>query len=144
MKSATPPRIFLDSNVWFSAFYHSQNCEKLIQTYKDEMILVVISEQVLQEVTRNIKEKIPQQLPCFQNFMLSNPPEMVSDLETIPSNIKRAISVEDQSIFTAAMRANVDYFVTGNIRDFKRNKQKKIGKIAVLTPKEVIGALGLS
>lgn len=139
-----PTKVFLDSNVWFSAFYHSQNCEALLHSHKDKKILIVISAQVLEETTRNIKEKIPHQLSNFQAFLLADPPEMVTDPETIPPDVTRAVSPEDRPIFTSARSAGVDYFITGNIKDFKHNAKKKIGKITVLTPKEAVKRLGLT
>lgn len=139
-----PTRVFLDSNVWFSAFYHSQNCEMLVQTHKDKKILIVISLQVIEETSRNIKEKIPHQLSNFQTLLLADPPKMVADPEIIPPDIMHAVSPEDQPIFTSAVAADVDYFVTGNIKDFKRNAQKKIGKLTVLTPKEAVERLNLT
>lgn len=139
-----PTRVFLDSNVWFSAFYHSKNCEALVKTHKDKKLLIVISAQVLEEATRNIKEKIPHQLSNFQSFLLANPPEMVANPQAIPQDITRSVSPEDQPIFTAARSAGVDYFITGNIKDFKRNAKKKVGKITVLTPKEAVKAHKLS
>lgn len=139
-----PTRVFLDSNVWFSAFYHSQNCEALLHSHKDQKILIVISAQVLEETTRNIKEKILHQLSNFQAFLLADPPEMVADPEIIPPNVIRAVSPEDRPIFTSAVAADVDYFITGNIKDFKRNAHKKVGKITVLTPKEAVKLFGLT
>jgi len=142
MKSDTPVRIFLDSNVWFSAFYGSANCEKLIRTDKSRRTLI-ISEQVLEESTRNIKEKIPHQLLNFKTALLTNPPELVSDPQTIPADSNHTVAREDRPIFAAAISAHADYFVTGNIKDFKRNRQKKIGKITILTPKEAVEMLRL-
>lgn len=139
-----PTRVFLDSNVWFSAFYHSQNCEVLLHSHKDKKIMIVISAQVLEETTRNIKEKIPHQLSNFQAFLLADPPEMVADPKIFPPDVIRAVSPEDRPIFTSAVTANVDYFITGNIKDFKRNARKKIGNVTVLTPKEAVKRLDLT
>ena len=142
MRSATP-KIFLGSNIWFSAFYHSQNCEKLIKAYKNKRVRVVISQQVLEESTRNIREKIPHQLSSFQNLILNNPPEIVTDPDTIPPKIKNLISDEDQPIFISAIMAKVNYFITGNIKDFHVKKLEKITGIKILTPKEIVSLLDL-
>lgn len=136
-----PTRVFLDSNIWISAFYHSKNCEALIRTQKGKNILIIICAQVLEESTRNIREKIPHQLDNFHAFLLTNPPEIVADPETIPPDIAAAVSPEDRPIFTAARLANVDYFVTGNVKHFKRNARNKLGKITILTPKEAVKLL---
>lgn len=137
MKSATP-RVFLDSNIWFSAFYHSPNCENLIDAYKNKKIKAVISQQVLDEVARNIKEKIPLQLSNFQNLILSIPPEIIADPKIIPSTIKNLISAEDRSIFTSAIMAKVKFFITGNIKDFKVEKLEKLTGIKILTPSQAV------
>ena len=109
------PRVFLDSNIWFSAFYGSQNCQKILEAGKNNKINLVISQQVLKETVRNIKEKIPAQLDNFKTFILDNPPEIFSDPETLSKKLEGLISVEDLPIFQSAQTAKVDYFVTGNI-----------------------------
>lgn len=138
-----PPRVFLDSNVWFSAFYGSKNCERLVDAFKQEKISVVISQQILQETTRNFKEKIPFQLPNFKKFILGNPPEIVSDSESSSLIIKTLVAEEDQPIIAAAIVAKVDYFITGNIRDFQREQLEKLTSIKILTPKEAVKTLSL-
>lgn len=132
------PSVFLDSNVWFSIVYGSSNCEKIIKAYTDERIIAVISQQVLEESIRNIKEKIPQKLISFQKLFSSNPPVMVPDPESIDNKIKDLVDSKDQSIFTSAILAEVDYFVTGNIKDFQRTKLQKLTKIKIMTPKEAV------
>ncbi|MDO8515604.1 MAG: hypothetical protein Q7S14_03830 [bacterium] len=167
------PKVFLDSNIWFSAFYGSQNCQKILESGKnnkmtllavnlqgitgsdplfgacsssphaDEVfagskIKLVISQQVLKETVRNIKEKIPAQLDNFKTFILDNPPEIFSDPETLSKKLEGLISVEDLPIFQAAQTAKVDYFVTGNIKDFKVAELEKLTKIKILTPKQFL------
>lgn len=138
------PRVFLDSNVWFSALYGSANCEKIIRAHIQETITAVISPQVLKESVRNLKEKIPHKLSVFQKLFFSYPPVIVPDPESINADIKDLVDPKDRPILMAAMLSGVDYFITGNIADFQRNKQKKIGNITILTPKEAIKVLGLS
>ncbi|MEK7127127.1 MAG: PIN domain-containing protein [Patescibacteria group bacterium] len=134
------PRVFLDSNIWFSAFYGSQNCQKILEAGKNNKINLVISQQVLKETVRNIKEKIPAQLDNFKTFILDNPPEIFSDPETLSKKLEGLISVEDLPIFQAAQAAKVDYFVTGNTKDFKVTELKKLTKTKIVTPKQFLGA----
>lgn len=137
------PHVFLDSNVWFSIVYGSSNCEKIIKAYTDEKIIAVISQQVLEESIRNIKEKIPQKLTSFQKLFSSNPPIMVPDPESIDNKIKDLVDPKDQSIFTSAILAEVGYFVTGNIKDFQVDRLEKLTKIKIVTPKEIVTELNL-
>lgn len=142
MTSVTP-RVFLDSNIWFSAVYGSSNCEKIIKAHTNEKIIAVISQQVLEESIRNIREKMPQRITSFQKLFSSYPPIMVSDPESIDNKIKDLVDSKDQSILTSAILAEVDYFVTGNIKDFQVNKLEKLTKIKIMTPKEIVAELKL-
>lgn len=137
------PNVFLDSNVWFSALYGSENCQKLLTAYQEGSIVVFVSQQVIEEIVRNIREKIPQALSVFQDFLTNNPPQIVPDPKHMSRQIKQLVSTEDQPIFTAAIAANVDYFVTGNSKDFSSQRLKKITGISILTPKQAIEAFGL-
>ena len=139
MKSGTHPRVFVDSNVWFSAFHSSLNCQKILISHEEGQINAVISQQVLGEVVKHIRMKIPDMLPHFQNFMVTSPPEIVADSLKIPKEIMLIISDQkDQPIFTSAIVAEVDYFITGNIKDFKRDKLEKMTKIKIQTPVEAV------
>lgn len=135
------PHVFLDSNVWFSATYGSSNCQKILKAHADKKFIAVISHQVLEESIRNIKEKIPHMFQHFQKLISSYPPIMIADPETIDIRISGHVDLIDQPIFTSAIRAKVDYFVTGNIRDFNREKLKRVTGISILTPKEAIKLL---
>ncbi len=136
-------RVFLDSNVWFSAFYYSENCEKIINAGKKGKIALIISQQVVKETIRNIKEKKPDQLENFRNFILENPPEIFSDRVGVPPATETLIASEDAPVFLAAISAKVKFFVTSNIRDFAVKRLGKFTGIKILTPKEAVKALGL-
>lgn len=142
MTNATP-RVFLDSNILFSAFYGSANCEKIIKAHQERKIIAVVSQQVVEESTKNTRAKIPEALTYFESLLTSNPPELISDPIVLSSKTKSLISPKDQPIFTSAHLAKVDYFVTGNIKDFKVKELKNITDIKVLTPKQLVEALGL-
>ena len=61
MKSA----VFIDSNVWFSAFYKKGVCSKLLKNIKSLDWQVCVSELVLEEIIRNIQLKIPNALSFY-------------------------------------------------------------------------------
>lgn len=139
-----PPRVFLDTNVWFSAIYGSDNCEAILRAAKHKSLIPVISGDVLDELIVNLKKKIPEAANSMQEIILNAVPELVSSPKMIPPSVKRAVVDEDQKIIAAAIASNADYFITGNIKDFKRNAHKKVGKVTVLTPKEAVKTLKLT
>ncbi len=136
-------RVFLDTNVWFSALYGSKNCQKIIDAHTENKITAIVSEEVLTELLRNLKVKIPYAFALFERILINSPPEVISDPQEIPKQIEPLIHQKDQGIFAAAILANVDYFVTGNIKDFQRTKLQKLTKIKIMTPKELVAELKL-
>ncbi len=142
MKSEAP-KIFIDSNVWFLFLYGSLNCEKLINAHTKGKIKAVISRQVLEETVRNLKEKIPDTIPVLEKYIELTPPILVKDPASVNKSIRDLVSKEDRFIIGSALNAKVKYFVTGNIKDFKRNELKEEYGIEVLTPKEAVEKLNL-
>lgn len=132
----TPLKVFADTNVWFSALYGSSNCEKLLRGHLEHKISLVISQQILRELVRNIQKKIPLVIPIFERIFMSCPPEIVSDPDKINSKIKKFIDPKDQPIFASALLAKVNVFVTGNIKDFNIKELEKLTGIKILAPKE--------
>lgn len=143
--TSSPPKVFLDTNVWFSAFYGSKNCEKLIKAHINGEIVGVISQQVLSEIVRNLQKKIPKALPQFQKLILASPPFIVRDPKSVDKKIANLIHKKDQKIFSSIVniRTKVPYFVTGNIKDFSVKKINKVTGIEVLTPKQAVDILSL-
>lgn len=135
------PKIFIDTNVWFSAFYSSKTCEKLLKAHIDGQMKAVISRQVLNELVRNIKYKIPQVLPNLEKLFKNAPPLIVADARSIPSNLKDIVDRKDAGIFAACILSKIPMFVTGNTKDFNVNKILKKYKTFVLTPKEALEKL---
>lgn len=138
-----PPRLFIDSNVLFSAIYGSVNCARLIQAHINNTIIAVVSQQVLEETVRNIREKAPHALSLLQNFIIHSPPEVVASAKQIDPRIRESVDKKDLYIFADAIQANVPYFITGNTKDFFVSKLEKLTVIKILTPKEAVELLKL-
>jgi putative PIN family toxin of toxin-antitoxin system len=106
----------LDSNVIFSGLYSSQGPPGIIlEHFIKGSISLVVSRQVLEEVIRTIKEKLPEALPALRRLLVSIPPEVRADPE--PEEIKRwskKIPAVDAAILAAVVAAQPDYFVTGD------------------------------
>jgi len=143
MRRILAPRVFLDTNVLISAFWGSENCGKIIFAHRDEIIKAVISHQVLEECYRNIQKKFPHAVTDFTKMFTSYPPLIVKDPDKINSRIVNLVETKDQLIFYSAMTAKVNYFVTGNIKDFSVSKLEKLTGIRIVTPKQLVVILKL-
>jgi putative PIN family toxin of toxin-antitoxin system len=116
MLSNLKSRVFLDANVIFSGLYSSRGAPGVILKHLIEGdIRVVVSQQVLEEVIRTMKEKLPEALPILKKFLVNTPLEIVEDPS--PGEISRwakKIHPDDAAILAAAISAKPDYFVTGD------------------------------
>ncbi len=130
--------VFIDTNVWFSAFYGSKTCQKVVGGHLAGKINAVISQKVLKELVKNLQKKIPRAIPNFQRTFINVPPKIVPDPLEINKNLKSLVELKDQKIFCSAYSAKVDYFVTGNIRHFQVKKLEKLTGIKILTPKQAV------
>ncbi|MEK7091248.1 MAG: putative toxin-antitoxin system toxin component, PIN family [Patescibacteria group bacterium] len=131
-------KVFLDTNIWFSAFYGSDNCRKIIELHAQKKIEVVVSRLVVRELTQNLGSKYPKGLKLVADFFSKFPPEMEDDCFEIDRKLKNLADLKDLPILLSAYSAKVEYFVTGNIKDFAvKNIFDKL-KIKVITPKDFV------
>jgi putative PIN family toxin of toxin-antitoxin system len=134
-------RIFIDTNVWFSAFYGSQNAERLIKAHINKKIQAVISQQVLDELVNNMRAKIPSALPHLEKLFAAIPPEITKNPETISLLIKQTVNPKDQSIFQAVLDSKIKFFVTGNLKHFKAEKIRRQTGVKILNPAQTLSQL---
>jgi len=117
------PRVFLDTNVIFSGLYSSHGAPgAILEHFVEGRIGVVVSQQVLEEVIRTIKEKLPEALPALKTLLINAPPEVGADPS--PEAIQhwaKEIHPADAAILAAAIAAKPDYFITGD-NHFLENK----------------------
>jgi putative PIN family toxin of toxin-antitoxin system len=106
----------LDSNVIFSGLHSPQGAPgTILERFIKGGISVVVSQQVLEEVIRTIKEKLPEALPALKRLLVSVPPEVVAGPKLAEvERWARRLSVADAAILVAAVAAQPDYFVTGD------------------------------
>lgn len=140
-----PPRVFLDSNVIFSGLHSPGGAPgAVLKLMLDRKIKVVISRQILEEVVRTFKKKLPGALPALSRFFLNSPLEVVGDPS--PDEVLRwteTLKEGDASIFAAAVVANPDFFVTGD-RHFLDNPQlKRKSRLVICSPAQFLEHLGL-
>ncbi len=137
-------RVFLDASVLFSASYSARGASREIirRGIRDELIIVV-SRYVLEEVERNLREKVPRAVGAFQEFVTLVSPEIADDPS--PSELKEAasyINLKDAPIVVAAVRAEVEYLVTLDRRHFVQDpKVAERSGPNIVTPNELVAIL---
>lgn len=139
------PLVFLDSNVIFSGLHSPEGPPGDILRYLIEgKITVVVSQQVLEEVVRTFKKKLPRALPALREFLLNSPLKVVGDPE--PDEVARWAGVMqegDASILAAAIAAGPDFFVTGDSHFLNNTQLEKESTMAICSPSELIDNLSL-
>ena len=133
-------RVFLDTNVIFSALYSTRGAPGRVLEYCIEgRCHIVISCQVLDELIRTIKMKFPRVLPALKKLLESIPLEITAD--PTPEEIHRwikQIQPADAAILAAAMTAKVDYFVTGDNHFLSNSSLINKAGLNIITPAQLV------
>ena len=137
------PRVFLDSNVIFSGLYSSQGAPgTILEHFIRGKISVVISQQVLEEVIRTIKEKVPTAIPALKRLLLNVPPEIVADPETEEiEHWTKKLSIGDAAILAAVIATKPNYFVTGDNHFIENPDLAKVAELKIVTPAQFLKLL---
>src|SRR3972149_7574041 len=103
------PRVFLDTNVIFSALRSPAGPPaEILQLHILGRIAVVVSSQVLDELARTIAAKLPAKMGALQTLLLSSPPEVVADPpQDEVDRWARLVNPVDAPIIAAAAAAEV-------------------------------------
>jgi uncharacterized protein len=129
-------RVFLDTNVIFSGLYSDHGAPGAILKYFVEgRISVVVSQQILEEVVRALKEKLPEVLPALKKFLVNAPPEIEADPS--PEAIQRwtkEIHPADAAILASAIAAKPDYFITGDNHFLENQTVMEQAGLKIVTP----------
>ena len=133
--------VFIDTNVWFSAFYGSANAGKILKAHVGGELKAVISQDVLAELARNIKKKYPKALGVLRDFLEASPPVILSRPKTTSLLIQKLVEKKDRVIFQSVVNAKIKYFITGNLKDFNVSKIEKELGIYIVSPREAIEKL---
>jgi putative PIN family toxin of toxin-antitoxin system len=138
-------RIFLDSNVLFSGFHSPTGSPSIIiRHFVEGKLVVVVSQQVLQEVVRTFNKKLPEALPALKRFLLCSPLEVIGDPK--PEDVAhwtKLLHEGDAAIIAAAIAAEPDFFVTGDSHFLRNSRVKKESGLQICSPSDLLRNLGL-
>src|SRR3990167_10193535 len=128
-------RVFVDTNVWFSAFYKEGVCSQLLRLLHVSSHEIVISELVLEEIIHTVREKIPKALPFVIEYMNTTKPTVVKNPQKeLFTQYQDFADKKDLLILIAAAEYKCAYFITGNIKDFKTDPISKENQLTILSP----------
>ena len=137
------PRVFLDSNVVFSGVYSPEGAPGIIlEHFVKGSISVVVSQQVLEEVVRTIRAKLPSALPALRRLLVSIPPEVVADPQ--PQETERwmkKLPLGDAAILAAAIGVRPDFFITGDKHFTEDPSIAEEAGLHIVTPAHFLGLL---
>ncbi len=128
MPDFQPIRVYLDSNVLFSASHNDKN--RFLEFWRLSGITPVTSPYVVGEVSRNIRTV--DQRARFERLLEKTP--FVSDglVEMIPPDV--ILVKKDQQVLASAICASVDYLVTGDGNHFGHLYGKTVAHVVIMRP----------
>jgi putative PIN family toxin of toxin-antitoxin system len=136
-------KVFLDSSAVIAGIISPVGAARaLLQLAEDQKISVLVSEQVIAEVERNLARKLPHILPFARELILSanlqilrNPPP--AEVERCTDWIRHP---PDVSILVAASKAQVDFLSTLNKNNFILDPEVAIKSgLRIGTPGDCLG-----
>lgn len=110
----TTTKVFLDTSALFAAVYStSGSAHDLILLAVVGQVQVLICQDVLSEVQRNLNKKVPEKLGIFQQLMQLVEPVIVDDPATeAVREVEEYVVAKDAPIVAAAISVQPDYLVT--------------------------------
>lgn len=140
-----PPRAFFDANVVFSAVLSSPGVPReLLLLAARDAIQVVISQQIVEEIGRNLSKKYPELPDLLPSLLTEAGIEVVEDADqlTVEEVIEYVPYPPDAAFLAAALEAQVDCFVTGDKKHFlsKPEVEDQAG-LSILSPRDFLQRL---
>ena len=133
-------KAFLDSNILFTIAYSGKEKSKSYLIYEIQsmgILGVYISNLVCEETIFNIRIKKPERLTLL-NELIRKSKILTDVLADTKTELINSLPQNDRIILTTAVSNKMDYFITGNTRDFKNLYHKRIGKTLILKPTDFL------
>lgn len=132
-------KIFLDSSALISGLNSpSGGAGIILAFFMTGDILIYISDQVIEEVQRNIQKKFPLLQNGFINFLLARPKIAKQPTLTEVKSAYRLIQTSDAPILAAAVQVKPDFLITWDIKHFLKKEVTDIVPFVICTPEEFL------
>jgi len=137
-------RVFVDTSVLFTAVYSSTGAARdLIRLALRGKVKLLVSQDVLDEVERNLAKKVPQVIPVYHVFLAT----LALELIPLPSRAavheaEAYVAAKDAMIIAAAILAQPDYLVTYDRKHLlDRPEVAARSGLVIVTPDAVVQAV---
>lgn len=132
--------VFLDSNVLFSVTWTGREKSRSVILFELQslgFVRLFISRLVLEETLFNLREKRPEAIPFVEELL--GEVEVVPDLAVEGEDLRvQGLPENDRLILSTAVSQGMDFFLTGNSKDFRGLYQSRIGRTLILSPREFL------
>jgi len=129
-------KVFLDSNILFSICWSGKEVSRswlFFELQRQGHIELFISRLVHDETSFNLQTKRPESLILFN--------QLVAELTLLQDNFGLTahpqvmrLPLNDRVIFISALAHGMEFFITGNSRDFSDLYGKRVGAMLTLKP----------
>ncbi len=131
-------KVFVDTNILFSAIYNDfkgSYPSLLIKLGLEKHFELYISNLVEFEIKKNVLKKQPH-----KEILLNNLLSKINKLEDVLIDIEeiKNLPIADKVLLSTAVYNEIDFFITGNKKDFLFLYRKTIYKTKILTPKDFL------
>lgn len=132
-------RVFFDSDVIIAGTFSATGASHvLLQLAEVGIIRGYISDQVVDECSRNLQDRLPAALPLFQSILNASFLTLEVPDDKSLSRASDQADRKDIPILAAAMQAGADVLVTFNTKDYFPHGST----LTVLTPRELLKKIG--
>ena len=132
--------VFLDSNVLFSVTWTGREKSRSVILFELQslgFVRLFISRLVLEETLFNLREKRPEAIPFVEELL--GEVEVVPDLAVEGEDLRvQGLPENDRLILSTAVSQGMDFFLTGNSKDFRGLYRSRIGRTLILSPREFL------
>jgi predicted nucleic acid-binding protein len=142
----TSRRVFVDSSVFFAAAYSVTGfAHDLLQAAIRGRVGLVLSEYVLAETERNLRESAPRALPAFGRLRAALSYRVSTPSTRLVRDTARVVAAKDAPIVAAARSARVKLVATYDRKHLLSKRQEILAAfgITVATPEEILVLLRL-
>ena len=133
--------VFFDTSVLFAGAYSETGAARdLLKLAIQKRIHVILSQDVLTEIERNLERKAPTKLAVFKQLLTLIEPEIVdSPAKESVWAIEQYVARKDAPIIAAAIAAQPDYFVTYDRKDLlDKPEVALLSRLKIVTPDVVV------